>query len=329
MIAVRRLSTFALAVFPWQVSVLAQTDSQRARELIAHLTFESHQVSGDPAHADNHPSIALAEYLQNRKTAQSLVALGAGAASQLNVALESLADAGTQSKYSRNAGWLMLAYARIEGEPAFYRLQRVGGAGKLAFLVPSFDRAAALALGLTSYVTSLRPIHIYFGAPEQWAFSRFHPDWPRDGLDTFILALEKGDDHVLELSLGSNARSAYQQLAATKWLQDIRLKFKREQIAGSSIGYRFLVPGQIAEPEEPLADRPPDILQAVRQPGIHQISTAFVTSRGSECRKITVDFESSPIANAFPPGVRFLIDNRNLRELIKAIGDCSGTAFGK
>jgi len=125
----------------------------------------------------------------------ALIGAGESAVAPLEAALDSLKETGTDSPYFVGAAWLMNAYARIKGRTACPRLWGIlSNREAVRLLWIDVDRAAAVGLGLTSYVSRLggETSHTYIcGFPE-----------PRDVLDSLILT-------CMRESLGSGVAVGY------------------------------------------------------------------------------------------------------------------------
>lgn len=118
----------------------------------------------------------------DREAALMLVRLGQPAALEIEHEIDTLETTGNVR--DRGWGWLLLVYAKIKGQTAYPRLQRMARDPRFALLQIGLDNSIALALSLTSYVSDAQPLARRF---------RCRPEHPRDVLDQFILAWERGD----------------------------------------------------------------------------------------------------------------------------------------
>jgi hypothetical protein len=145
--------------------------------------------------------------------ARSLTEFGNSAIPDLERALASIGKQGRDSKYVRNAKWLLLAYARISKADGFLRLQSLTTVPGLGFLQNDLDDALALSLGLTSYVSDSRPLD---------EVVRCRPQEPRDAMDLLILSWERRDQNVLQASLGATSRAEFELLTQGRTWADLR-----------------------------------------------------------------------------------------------------------
>jgi hypothetical protein len=151
------------------------------------------------------------EFLRERSVARELASRGKAAVPELDRALGSLERDGEDSSFFDRTGWLLFAYARAQGPASVSTLMRMIRSPKLDSLHISLDRAIALSLGLTSYVSSGRE-----GGP---MFICRRPE-PKDALDEFLLALERGDrsagiKHWATSGAGSRSFAERQVLGST------------------------------------------------------------------------------------------------------------------
>ncbi len=185
-----------------------------------------------------------------REASRRLVDLGAVAVSAIEGALASLERDGTRSEYAVNEWLLVEAYARILGPAAFERLRRLTNSPKLRPMGLGHDWSAAIALGLTSYVSSDRMP----GIPH--FCHRFSQ--PRDALDQLILSVETRDRTQLEVALGPKARGALRSVARSlvhRWFSESGRHGWRRKLA---MGYRFEMPGPWSAPDGILYPPKPD-----------------------------------------------------------------------
>ena len=96
------------------------------------------------------------EVLRKRSVARELASRGEAALPELDRVLESIERDGEDSQFFDSSGWFLFAYARAQGPASVSRLMRMIRSPKLDSLHISLDRAMALSLGLTSYVSSGR-----------------------------------------------------------------------------------------------------------------------------------------------------------------------------
>ena len=238
---------------------------------------------------------------RHRAAAISLANHGASAIPALNDALDSIEGRGRQST-PFHAGWLLLAYARIQGPSATPRLRRMLANPRLAFLQRYLDEAVALSLSLTSYLSAPREPEL--GDPPQGV--RFRTircttgsEEPRDALDLLIRAWASNDRPLLEACLGPAARTALNSsqpsIVWRRWRAGV----------GIAVGYRFEVPGRWSEPDETL----------------EELETQFSNNSGAGCathkvtfRKVLENTDSSPM---------YVVDNDDIAGILRSISACA------
>ena len=180
---------------------------------------------------------------------------------------------------------------------------------KLDSLHISLDRAIALSLGLTSYVSSGRE-----GGP----LIICRRQEPRDALDELLLALERGDRSELESTLGPEAWMALDRLLVGKsWEAVYRELWPAAPTGQHAVGYLFDIHGRWPEPEETLVENRNDGDDPLTSAEI-ALDTQFKTSTAKNCAKYLVGFkEVSQFGR-----VRYLVNNTNLGDLIQSIKTC-------
>lgn len=175
-----RLPSLAIVAFFLGSRVSAQLQSPA--ELIRHLTHQSERQE------DLFSCGSLNKYgADNRALALALVKMGSPASTAIEDALDSILAGKSSPEAKFKMGWLLLAYARINGPSAYPRLHQLIGNVDLAHFALGIDNSIALAFGLTSCVSSFRAA-AYPGEPP----SREIPmrtircdrrEEPRDALD--------------------------------------------------------------------------------------------------------------------------------------------------
>jgi hypothetical protein len=295
-----------LVVLLLESHALAQTDGKSASALIKEL-------AGWGTLAAMGLTTGCPDASAERAIAQALLKLGAAADPAIDDALSSIEKAGIQPEFSSE--WLLYAYAKIAGPRGTVRLSRMVGNSELSFFGAALDRAMALSLGLTSYVSdahappALRMVdgRVYFCRPQE----------PRDGLDQFIVAWENDDQPLFRRSLGPRANAALDaSLRGTSW-NDFRAKlWPRTPDANSAVGYRFDVPGRWSEPEETLAER-----GAAPSTSNLEFETRLTDRSGGDCGKHLIKFtQTGNLAGA----LMYLVDNASdLPDLLSVISSCA------
>jgi hypothetical protein len=127
-----------------------------------------------------------------RALAITLAKMGSPASTAIEEALDSILAGKSSPEAKFKMGWLLLAYARINGPSAYPRLHELIGNSDLAHFALGIDNSIALALGLTSYVSSFRAA-TYSGEPPSHEIPMRtircdRREEPRDALDAVILA---------------------------------------------------------------------------------------------------------------------------------------------
>ena len=291
---------------------------------------------------------ALGEDRDDRAIARSLVEAGFSAVPAIEDGLDSFKAHGQQSAVASKVDWLLLAYAQIRGASAFSRISGMIGDTNLVDHAIGLDNSVAVALGLTSYVSSFRGMGEVFHqctiprstgvtlsptpcvAPSReipmehdLRCNRGHE--PKDALDKFIFAWEMGDRLLLETSLGPAARGAFDQLLKYQSWTKVRAQFWHATIRGGvvGIGYRFAVAGRWAEPEETLREER-GTSGAEETPRDPVIETFLKNRSGKDCGRIRLPFSETPRIASFPEGpVKYSINTSNLTDLLRLVSSCA------
>ena len=295
-----------LAFFCMLTTTLGQQVRERPTDLIEHLTKRPPVES----------LLGCGPVSEYRATATRLAALGMNATPAVDAALDSIERQGQQSDFAPNAGWLLLAYSRIEGTRAVPRLTRMLHANLLAFLGLELDEAMALALDITSYVDNRREAGAEF-------FCRRAE--PRDALNQLIAAWLKNDRQGIESSLGPKARAALKSSLRSKTWPIMRAELWNKAKGDSAVGYRFEVSGRWSEPEETLSEiAETDPTQDRQGP---KIETIFKSGSGADCGRHTIGFVGITtatvvgVAPSYPDTYR--IDNSDILDLLRQISSCA------
>ncbi len=301
-----RLLGIALLVAP---CALGQLSTKSVSELIASLTSTEQQQNTNGAHIGIAGCGITQEVLRERSVARELARRGEAAVPELDRVLGSIEKDGEDSPFFDRSGWFLFAYARAQGPASVSRLVRMLRSPKLDSLHISLDRATALSLGITSYVSS--------GRESGQMFICRRPE-PKDALDQFLLALERGDRTELETSLGPEARMALDRLlGGTSW------KAVREELwpappgGQGATGYRFNIRGRWSEPEETLEENRGDGDDPLTEPEV-ALDTQFKTGSLKDCAKYVVKFSK---VSEFGRS-KYLVDNTNLGDLISSVAVC-------
>jgi hypothetical protein len=249
------------------------------------------------------------EVLRERSVARELASRGKAAVPELDRVLGSLERDRGDSPFFDRSGWFLFAYARAQGPAAAPALMRMTRDPRLDSLHITLDRAIALSLGLTSYVSSSRE-------DGQMIICR-RPE-PKDALDEFLLALGRGDRSELESSLGPEARMALDHLLEGKSWEPVYQELWHAPPSGqSAVGYLFDIRGRWSQPEETLEANRDDGDDPLTAADV-TLDTQFRTSSGKDCAKNLVGFKKdSQFGRA-----RYLVNNSNLVDLIRSINMC-------
>jgi hypothetical protein len=252
---------------------------------------------------------------KRRGWARSLAALGPPAVPAIEEALNSAEKEGMQSKFAPGAGWLSLAYAKVRGRAAFPKLRELLGNPRLEPFQNMLGESVALSLGLTSYLASSAiPLDSDMCASLE----------PRHSLDRLILAWEQNNQPLFERGLGPNARAAMRDGGG--WLTLKAGLWRGRSSDWAAVGYLFEIPGRWSGPEETLVqERGQEGLSLLPMDG--EIDTAFEDRYGVGCGRHTVKF--LPPVPADPSPHQYLIDNSDLRDLLRVVTSCSMDTAGR
>ena len=286
-----------------------QLSTKSVSELIASLTSTEGPQNTKRADIRVFGCGITQEVLRERLVARELASRGKATVPELDRVLGSIERDGLDSPFFDRGGWFLFAYARAQGPDSVSRLTRMIRSPKLDSLHISLDRAIALSLGLTSYVSSGR---------EAGPLIICRRQEPKDALDELLLALERRDGSELESSLGPEARMALDRLLEGKSREAIYQELWPAIRDGSSaVGYLFDIRGRWSEPEETLEENRDDG-DAPTTAAEVALDTQFKTSKGKDCAKYLVGFKKiSQLGRA-----RYLVNNTNLGDLIRSINIC-------
>jgi hypothetical protein len=278
-------------------------------DLIKFLTYQSQERANQP-HV-----FGCGIWNVDRSAARSLGTLGDGSLPALQGALDSIEERGQRSEFAFNAGWLVLAYARIRDHSALPRLLRMLDNPNDAFLALDIDDSIALALNITSYVSETRqPVpRVHCGRPQE----------PRDALDNFILGWERNDRTFFESALGPNGREGLRRvLAGRTWAAMRGSLYLGKSLERASVGYKFQPSGAWSQPEETLleeTERGPQSSASVE----HTLDTTFVGRSGIICGHRNTTIIEQVIGNHEIPSHKFFVDDSHIDELLKLISTCA------
>jgi hypothetical protein len=252
----------------------------------------------------------VSEAAAGRSVASSLAKLGQLAVPPIEQALVRIEERGRQSGYADNAFWLLQAYAKVDGRAALSRLSAMISNPNLGFLRADLDAAAALALGSTSYVDSLRRPGVVICRHSE----------PRDALDEVVLAWQDDDQARLYAALGSEAKNALENaVSRTSW-ENLRAAFPRRRLGDApvAVAYKFEASEAWAQPPESLDDHRLDASSDA--PVDFNVETIFKNASGDDCGRHRVQFVAPATLGAEG---RYFVDSADIVELLGMIASCS------
>jgi hypothetical protein len=353
-----RLLGVVTVMFLGATSVAAQVEPKGPAELIRYLTYQADRpdkhgmVKGQSVAFSCGP--ALGEARDNRALTNKLVNFGPSAVPALEVALDSFETRGDQSGVAPEAGWLLLAYARLKGSAAYPRLHRMYANPSLASYSSNLDAALALAFGFTSYLSTVRAtqthqFHACVGADGHSTLSQMpcaapkqeqpvksircdRGNEPKDSLDRLILAWQAGNRSSVEASLGPSAATALRAALADRSWDSLRRQL-RSGASGrnTAMGYRFNVSGRWSEPDEMLEEER-ERTNLAGGANKFKIETQFYDSSGNGCGRRTLSFLAASAAGWYKGGnpslpvpgpTEYFIDNSDIADLLRLIFVCS------
>lgn len=228
---------------------------------------------------------------------ESLVRFGAEAIPAIDAALDSIDQKGQGSEFVDAAGLLLLADARLKGAAAFPRLRELRGDPHFTGYI-ALDTAAAISLGMTSYVRVVNYYREPFIVDMLRNFRRGGKDecgnpivfTPKQALDFMILAWEKGDHALLQETLGPIARAGLDSVLIKDGTWDaLRTRLWRITLTDQvAVGYRL--------------GRPEGVFD-----------TVFKDGAGKDCGRRHIRFLSPDLA----------IDNPDIEDLLGLISRCA------
>jgi len=306
--AILALGTIAATATPGSLA-LAQRREQSPAEIIRALTY---QTPGANRHERDIIECGLIGRWDqiDRARANALVKLGAAALPELERAFDSILDRGQESPFAWNSAWLFYAYAGIRGREAYSRLEQLIESSPPEFSRFDLDISMAIALGLTSYVDSLR----LPGIPLMCRSAT-----PRDALDELIIAWERKDRVSLESALGPTAKAALQSMIENSSWEAVEARIWTSQTGhGSAVGYSFNVSGGWSQPWRTLGE--PAVEETYDT--APNLVADFTDRTGTPCGALRVPFVPAPRKVIFT--TPFLVDSPNIRELLQLISACAG-----
>jgi len=292
---------------------MGQTNTASPEDLIRYLTYQSARSDGDNVRAG---IFSCGQITAQEAAARPLIKLGVSAIPHIERELDSIEELAGGSKYALGAVWLLDAYAEIAGPAAFARLRKMLSNPNLAFLRPGLDRAIALSLTLTSYVSGS---HV----PGRMIRCDRRGE-PRDALSQLILAWERNDCRWIQGSLGPRASGSLTSLLEGRTWAEMRADLWHGASGNDvAVGYRFEAPDWWSRPDATLGKERE--YAALAHPENPDFETRFMNASGGDCGKHRVKFLATPMG-AGPGDLMYVVDNSDLEELLRLIGSCAERA---
>jgi len=251
------------------------------------------------------------DYSRLRNLERALVAYGTSALPAIENAIDALQrEPAVRVRSGRAVEWVLNAYAQIGKELAFRRIVQMIGDPDLASFRVELDRAAALSIGLTSYVSSL--------SASALAFHCGRGEEPRDSFSKMIYALERGDRLLLLSTLSPRTRSTLEKTLSSGDVGAFTGRSPNTR-SSTSIGYRFAISGQWAQPDETRVLGRAELIAAF-QSDVIEIRTMLITKSGRDCGSHLVRFIT--LGNTKVGTQRYMIDSSDLPDLLRDINSC-------
>ena len=255
---------------------------------------------------------------QNNADLESLVRFGAVAIPAVDAALDSIDEKSRDSEFENISGLLLIADARLKGAAAFPMLREMRGDPRFAENI-ALDTAAAISLGLTSYVRVVSYYRQWITADTLRGLRRDHdgacssPFTPQQALDFMILSWEKGDRALLKETLGPNARAALDSLISKDGTWDpLRTRLWHMTLTDKvAVGYRFDGAASGAEQFGTLPGGKPGQVEYYR--GNREFDTVFKDGAGKDCGRRRIRFLSPDLT----------IDTPDIEDLLGLISRCA------
>jgi hypothetical protein len=186
---------------------------------------------------------------------------------------------------------------------------------RLVDLQVVLDRALAVSLGATSYISSARK----WGPGDLCRRAE-----PRDALDELIAAFEQGDLSRLQPVMGPAAIAGLGQMPGDRGWENFRRQVWRIPANGqSAAGYLFEIGGRWSEPEQVLegpSRYSRDYGDAPLLAEDFSLVTDFKTRSGEDCGSYVVSFHGIHLGEPWKD--RYQVNNEDLDGLIRLINSC-------
>ena len=211
--------------------------------------------------------------------------------------------------------WLEPIYAKIVGSPAFSVLKQRETSSGDGTKRRNLDRALAVSLGITSYVSdtrmAIREISCIRGAG------------PRSALDQLIVGWLQADLKWLEAALGPVAKTSLQQLILREHWELLRAKLMKGGGSPIAIGFKFNIPNawRIAEPALESTEAA-DSFEELPDRSTLAIETVFYGSNGVRCGAMPITF------NKIDDNMlsTHQVDSMDIEQLLRLLSTCGTSA---
>lgn len=296
-------------LFPHLIIIVFAMVTQNEQALLAQPTKASDLILAldDPQGLD--PTFGCGQSAAKVEIAKSLVDIGLSVIPLIELKLGTN-SAGISGSYGQ-AFWLEQIYARILGIAAFNFLKEreeggVGGRGR-----KNLDRALAISLGITSYVSDSRSTGTTFNCTRR-------PE-PRDALDTFILGWQLSDRNLYESSLSLKSKSSLDKLPPSRKSLAPEGRQTNHAQSHKAIGFKFHASNSwsYAEPAFEAA-QPRNIDEDTITSHKVEIETTFTTSTGISCGRKRLNFLRT-VENG---NNVYKLDNTDILDLFKILASC-------
>jgi hypothetical protein len=255
------------------------------------------------------------DYAQDRHAAIALAQRGESAIPEIEKKLGFDANQEPPSMGSfDHVAWLLYAYARIGGTGASQQIRSHAH----SLPGPAWDRAMALLLSLTSYVSESHSPPALRMSDGRIFFCR--PQEPRDALDQLISSWQRNDRKSFEATLGPSAATTLNAMLDRRTWPAMRSTFWHHREPNVAIGYSFSTPGRWSEPEEALKNELPS-QSALEHAGEFEIDTTFTNGSGKECGRRGIRFVSMGVPAA-EGSLLYRVDVLDIDRLLALLDAC-------
>lgn len=209
--------------------LLASAEPRGPRELIDFLNYQKHARPGFGELQAGIFSCGTAN--ADRTAAIELIGLGEKAIPEIEKELREIEKPTGRHRYG--ARWIQQAYAQLRGRSAYDQLFRIAYDSRQSRGLSSNEDAIALALGITSYVTSQTAVGRNFRCSG--------PEEPRDALNRLLAGWLRSDRDAIVSALAPAAKASFENLAPSP-------SWRSGAPEWTAVGYQFDGGGSWAEP---------------------------------------------------------------------------------